>query len=210
MSSAFAPRPARRVVHLYTFLHAASHYSGTVIGDLGGNLRELRAEKRMSLRELAAATGLSPTLLSQVERGISEPSLKTLRALSTVFGDSVSSLFASPDPPLIHISRPGERSRISSPAGRIQYERLTPNNGQIEVLRGSLQPGDWSSDEPWAHEAVECVYVDRGRLVVEVDGQGFEVLAGESITFSSRQPHRYGNPGGEPTVFILSVSPPTP
>ncbi|WP_307866364.1 helix-turn-helix domain-containing protein [Leucobacter chromiisoli] len=181
-----------------------------MIGDVGGNLRELRAQSGMSLRELAAATGLSATLLSQVERGISEPSLKTLRALSSVFGDAVSSLFASPGPVPIHVSRPGERSRISSPAGRIQYERLTPNNGQIEVLRGSLQPGDWSSDEAWAHEAIECVYVDRGRLEVEVEGQRFEVRTGESITFSSRQPHRYGNTSEDVTTFLLSVSPPTP
>lgn len=181
-----------------------------MISNLGENLRELRAAKGLSLRDLAAETGLSATLLSQVERGLSEPSLKTLRALSSVFGTSASSLFASPGPVTLHHSRPGERSRISSPAGQIQYERLTPNNGQIEVLRGTLEPGNWSSKDAWSHEAIECVYVSEGSLIVEVDNQEFEVCAGESITFSSQLPHRYGNRGTEPSSFILSVSPPTP
>ena len=181
-----------------------------MISDIGENLRELRAQKGLSLRDLAAETGLSATLLSQLERGLSEPSLKTLRALSTVFGTESSALFASPSPSLLHISKPGERSRIISPAGLIQYERLTPNNGQLEVLRGSLEPGSWSSEEPWGHEAVECVYVDRGTLTVEVDGQLHTVHSGEAITLSSRQPHRYGNTGEAPVVFIVSATPPTP
>ncbi|WP_205881494.1 helix-turn-helix domain-containing protein [Leucobacter coleopterorum] len=69
-----------------------------MIGDVGSNLRELRTQKGMSLRQLSAATGLSPTLLSQVERGISEPTLKTLRALSGVLGEASSSLFATQNP----------------------------------------------------------------------------------------------------------------
>lgn len=181
-----------------------------MIGDVGSNLRELRTQKDMSLRQLSAATGLSPTLLSQVERGISEPTLKTLRALSGVLGEASSSLFATQNPLTLHISRPGERSRISSPVGRIQYERLTPGNGQFEVLRGTLEPGAWSSEEPWGHEAIECAYVDAGQLAVEVGNQSITVQAGESITFASQQPHRYGNPGETPTTFILTVSPPTP
>ncbi|MER2206746.1 MAG: helix-turn-helix transcriptional regulator, partial [Rhodococcus sp. (in: high G+C Gram-positive bacteria)] len=63
---------------------------------IGGKLRELRTEHGMTLRGLAAETGLSPTLLSQVERGVTEPSLKTLRALAPVFGQSISALFEDP------------------------------------------------------------------------------------------------------------------
>lgn len=164
----------------------------------------------MSLREIAAQTGLSATLISQVERGLREPSLKTLRALATVFGTEASALFAGPELTSVHLSKPGQRSRISSPIGAIQYERLTPSNGQIEVLRGTLRPGDWSSEEGWSHEAIECVYVTEGELTVEVGAEQFTVRAGESITFSSGSPHRYGNECADSAAFLLSVSPPTP
>src|SRR5690625_4827913 len=126
-----------------------------MVSEIGGNLRAMRLEEGLSLRQLSAKTGLSATLLSQVERGLTEPSLKTLRALSGVFGPSSSSLFSGPVPTKIFHSTTRERSRISSPVGKIQYERITPSNGQIEVLRGTLRPGDWSSDEAWAHEAIE-------------------------------------------------------
>lgn len=181
-----------------------------MISEIGKNLRDLRAQRKMSLRELASATGLSPTLLSQVERGISEPSLRTLRALSGVLGEASSSLFAAENPVLLHVSRIGERSRISSPVGSIQYERLTPGNGNFEVLLGTLAPTAWSSESPWAHKAIECVYVNSGSLTVEVGAKSFELSLGEAMTFASQQPHRYGNTGDTDTTFILTVSPPTP
>ena len=181
-----------------------------MINDVGANLKNLRTSEGLTLRELASRTGLSATLLSQLERGVTEPTLRTLRALSTVFGREASALFAGPISLPIHVSRPGERSKLISPAGQIQYERITPNNGQFEVLRGTLEPGDWSSEDAWAHEAIECVYVTGGTLTVEVDGKAHVIREEESITFSAALAHRYGNEGDTPTVFILSVSPPTP
>ncbi len=181
-----------------------------MVSEIGLNLRALRKEQGLSLRQLSARTGLSATLLSQVERGLSEPSLKTLRALSGVFGTNTSSLFSGPALKSVFYSKPGERSRISSPVGKIQYERITPSNGQIEVLRGTLRPGDWSNDDAWSHEAIECVYVLAGTLTVEVDGERYSVEAKESVTFSSQSPHRYGNMHDVHVEFLLSVSPPTP
>jgi transcriptional regulator with XRE-family HTH domain len=67
-------------------------------------------------------------MLSQVERGVTEPSLSTLRRLAGVFGESVASLFDS-SPPAVWISRPGARSTLAGPHGLIGYERLTPGNG---------------------------------------------------------------------------------
>jgi transcriptional regulator with XRE-family HTH domain len=177
---------------------------------IGGRLKELRTSRGMSLRALAAATGLSPTLLSQVERGVVEPSLSTLRRLASVFGESVAGLFDEPSTPPVWISRPGERSTLSAPRGRVGYERLAPGNGQLEVLRAVLKPGDVSSDEPYGHPSIECAYVLRGRLTVEVGLASYDVGAGEAITLNSRQPHRYRNASDEPVEILLSVTPPTP
>ncbi|KAB7591713.1 helix-turn-helix transcriptional regulator, partial [Verminephrobacter sp. Larva24] len=66
---------------------------------LGKRLHELRLTRGMSLRALAQAAGVSPTLLSQIERGVTEPSLSTLRALSAVFGESMAALFRDPAAP---------------------------------------------------------------------------------------------------------------
>jgi transcriptional regulator with XRE-family HTH domain len=182
-------------------------YAGRMVGI---KLKELRSSHGMSLRTLASETGLSPTMLSQIERGITEPSLRSLRLLANVFGQGISALFEEESVPAVHISRAGERSRITSPKGHIQYERLAPGNGQLEVLRGLLAPGETSSDEPWSHDALECVYVVHGTLTAVVGGAPYEVKAGDAITLDSRQPHRYCNNGTEFVEFILSVNPPTP
>lgn len=164
----------------------------------------------MSLRQLAALADVSPTLLSQIERSVTDPSLETMRRLAGVFGESVASLFSDTVAPSVWISRPGERSMLTAPKGRVSYERLTAGNGQLEVLRAVLQPGEISADEPRGHASTECVYVVSGELTAQIDGVEYPVVAGESISFDSRLPHRYRNSSSTQTEIILSVTPPNP
>jgi transcriptional regulator with XRE-family HTH domain len=177
---------------------------------IGDQLRDLRTRRGLSLRALAAEAEVSATLLSQIERGVTEPSLATLRRLAKVFGESMASLFEDRAAPSVWISRPGERSILRGPRGQIGYERLTPGNGQMEVLRGVLEPGEAISSEPWSHASLECAFVVAGVLTVELDGEPSIVRAGEAITFDSRLAHRYVNGAAERVEFLISVAPPTP
>lgn len=177
---------------------------------IGHRLRELRTSKELSLRQLAQETGLSATLLSQIERGVTEPSLKSLRLIAEVFGQSIAALFQEDSTPQIQLSRKGTRSRIISPQGSIQYEQIMRGHPDMAVLHGLLEPGASSSAEPWSHPAIECAYVTVGTLTVEVGSRLYTVPAGDAITLDSRQPHRYINESNSPTEFILSVTPPTP
>ncbi|MDM0003198.1 helix-turn-helix domain-containing protein [Variovorax sp. J22G73] len=177
---------------------------------IGERLKELRTARGLSLRDLAAQAGVSATLLSQIERSVTDPSLETMCRLAGVFGESVSSLFMAAAPPSVWISRPGKRSLLTAPKGQVGYERLTAGNGQLEVLRAVLQPGQVSADEPRGHESTECVYVVAGALVAQIAGVDYPVLAGESISFDSRLPHRYLNQSQAATEIILSVTPPNP
>ena len=177
---------------------------------IGPRLHELRTSRNLSLRELGAATGLSATLLSQIERWVTEPSLKSLRLLADYFGQSIATLFqdeASVE--VAQVTRPGQRSRLAV-EGDNGYERLTYGNGRLEVLLGSLQPGEASGEEPRSHDAVECAYVTAGELTVEVEDEVLVLAAGEAVTINSLRPHRYSNRGTAPAEFVLSVTPPTP
>lgn len=177
---------------------------------LGDRLRDLRQRNGLTLRQLAQQADVSPALLSQIENGSTDPSLATLRKLARVFDASIATLFADPDAPLVHVSRPSERSRLSAPRGEIAYDRLTPGRGDLEVLQADLAPGDASSPEPWAHPSTECAIVLTGTVVAEVDGERHELADGEAITFDSRLPHRYRNDSDEPARIIIAVTPPTP
>ncbi|HLT84311.1 MAG TPA: cupin domain-containing protein [Phototrophicaceae bacterium] len=177
---------------------------------LGDRLRLMRREHKLTLRQVADATGLSVALLSQIETGKTDPSVTTLRKLAQVFEEDMAALFRNPDAPAVHVSRPGERFRMVAPAGLITYERVTPGRGDFEVLRADLAPGDVSSEQLWAHASVECIYVLAGEVVVSIGTQDHVLGAGDAITFDSREPHRYRNDSDAPASFLLTVSPPTP
>jgi len=177
---------------------------------LGKRLNEMRMARGLSLRALAKETGLSPTLLSQIEREVTEPSLTTLRRLSGVFGESMSALFADPQAPSVWISRPGERTLLTGPKGGVSYERLTRGNGQMEVLRAVFEPGQFSSEGALHHPSLESVYVIRGNLVAVIGDVRYVVHAGESMTFDATAAHRYLNEGQDPVEIIMSITPPVP
>ncbi|MEQ1934366.1 MAG: cupin domain-containing protein [Fimbriimonadaceae bacterium] len=177
---------------------------------IGKRLRELRLQNGQSLRALAARVGVSATLISQIERDQTEPSLSTLRAFSRVFGESVASLFSEPNPPSVWVSRPGERMRLVNPKGGVTYEKLVRGNSQLEVLRAVFAPGQFSAEYPTSHASVECAYVVQGEITLEVAGTAYVIGQGESVTFEAAQPHRYVNLGSADTEVILSITPPIP
>ncbi|WP_432486733.1 cupin domain-containing protein [Kineococcus sp. SYSU DK018] len=177
---------------------------------LNERVRSLRKQRGMSLRQLAEATGLSAALLSQVERGTTDPSLSTVRKLASVLGADLPTLFAEDEPTDAHVSRPGERPLLSAGRGAVVYERLTPGRTDLEVLKGRLEPGQATSEEPWGHPSTECAVVLLGAVTAEVGGKRYELALGESITFDARRPHRYLNPSAEPAEYLMSCTPPNP
>jgi transcriptional regulator with XRE-family HTH domain len=177
---------------------------------LGDRLRELRLRHGMTLRELASAAEVSPALVSQLENGLTDPSLATLRRLASVFHEEMATLFAEPNAPTVHLSRPGDRMYLTAPSGQISYERLTPGRGDLEVLRAELQPGDVSAPTRRGHESTECVVVLDGTVVIEVGEGRHALVAGEALTFDSRLAHRYVNESERPAVMLLAITPPVP
>lgn len=173
-------------------------------------IRKLRLERGMTIAELAETAEVSTALISQVERGVTDPSLATLRQIAKVLAVPLFDLF-DPDPQgsSVTVIKRGEESTITSPNGDASYARKSVPHGQVEVLRGELRPGGVSHAEPWSHPAEECVVVVSGSLLVEVDGEGHRLAEGDSCYFNSRLPHRLVNDGEAPTVFLVAVTPPS-
>ena len=177
---------------------------------LGERIRSLRTDRALTVRQLAAGAAVSPALISQVERGINDPSLDTLRRIAEVLQVPLFDLFQAPSSGRgVEVVRAGERMEVGSPRGDLRYTRISAGFGNVEVLEGVLEPGGASSEEPWSHPAEECALVTEGRLVVEVHGQRHLLAAGDSVSFDSRLPHRYLNEEAARAVFVLSVTPPS-
>ncbi|MQA03306.1 MAG: cupin domain-containing protein [Streptosporangiales bacterium] len=172
-------------------------------------VRAVRTERGMTLTELAKRTGLSPGLISQVERGHTNPSLETLRRVAEALEVPIFSLFDQEAVDSAAVVTRERRMLVRSPHGGITYTRVSPGVGRLEVLEGTLEPGGVSAPEPWSHPSEECVVVLRGELVVEVDGKEHPLAVGDSCYFDSRRPHRYCNRSTERATFLVTVTPPS-
>ncbi len=173
-------------------------------------IRKLRTAQGMTISQLAEAADVSRALISQVERGLTDPSLATLRQIARVLSVPLFDLFEQPQElaPVVVVRR-GEETTIASPTGDALYARKSAPHGQVEVLRGELRPGGVSHTEPWTHPAEECVVVVRGALAVEVDGVVHRLQDGDSCYFDSRLPHRLVNETEHTTEFLVAVTPPS-
>lgn len=175
---------------------------------MGERIRALRTARAMTATDLAKAASVTPGLISQVERGITDPSLETLRRIARVLDTPVFNLFQDTDLNRVAVVRRDRRTALRSPHGEITYQRVSAGAGKIEVLEGVLEAGTVSSETGWSHPSDECVLVLAGALVVEVDGERYDLDHGDSASFDSLLPHRYLNETDEPTRFLLSVAPP--
>ena len=183
--------------------------------ELGARIRAERERAGVSVRGLARSIGVSPSLLSQVERGLAQPSVGTLWAIVRELGLSLDSLFAgeggddgrdAPD-----VQRAGDRSAIDL-AGGVRWERLTAGpDADVDFAHVTYEPGGDSGAVPLAsHAGREYGYVLEGRLRIQVGDEQIELGPGDAIRFGSRAPHRLWVEGDEPvrTVwFNLSAAP---
>lgn len=177
---------------------------------LARDIRALRKARAMTLAESALRLGRSVGWLSQVERGLSAPSLGDLGAIAGLFGVPVS-LFFSHDVPRDEergvVVRAGSRRSLGTSESGLVEELLSPDlGGSFEMLRSVFAPGSElavSASRP----TEEAGYVAGGTLELEIDGVWHRLAEGDSFRFAGK-PFRWRNPGSEPAVVIWVVSPP--
>jgi transcriptional regulator with XRE-family HTH domain len=191
---------------------------------LGPRLRLVRGSRQLSVRALARRVGCSASLISQIERGVSVPSVGVLYSLATELGSSLDYLLfgsgagpdgvpaaappavaagAGPDPaaaPSPAIVQRGCDRRIIDLASGVRWERLTPQSeAMTDFLEVIYSPGGHSTDErrPLRHDGREYGLVISGTLTANVGFESYELGPGDSIAFDSSAPHEYLNKTGE-------------
>lgn len=178
----------------------------TVVGAL---VLQLRREAGYSIGSLAAAAGLSPGLLSQIERGQGNPSLTTLIKLSQALKVPIGRFFDTKDQGGALVRR-ADRRRLEVAEDNLIYELLTPHmSGQLGMLRAQIAAGWDNEDAPFVHPGEECVTIVQGRLHVCVNGVVYDLEEGDSLTYDSSLPHWYRNPTSENAVLIGAMTPPS-
>ena len=182
--------------------------------DIGEQLRARRHARGLSLRELADRLGVSPSLISQIERGRANPSVSTLYAMVAELDVSLDELlFSERRLPASSTSGPGpiqrgnERQSIRLASG-VLWERLTTvSEPGVEFLHVIYEVGGASSpaDAFQRHAGHEWGYVLSGALEVTIGFREYVLEPGDAISLDSTTPHRLANAGDVPVHAIWFV-----
>ena len=182
---------------------------------IGEHLRARRQERGLSLRDLADRLGVSPSLISQIERGRANPSVSTLYAMvgeldisldELLFNDRRASDRAE-ERARGPVQRAASRKRIRLASG-VTWERLTTRSEpNVEFLFVTYDVGGASSpaDTHQRHAGHEWGYVISGTLKVTIGFDEYVLKPGDSVSIDSTTPHRLANAGDEPVHAVWFV-----
>ncbi len=179
---------------------------------IGPKIRRLRLRKKLGLVQLGEHTGLSPALLSKIERGRLFPTLPTLLRIALVFSVGLEHFFqADRERPDAAVVRKAERIRLPDRPGRAApayyFESLDypVSERKLNGYYVEVEAEDEAS-EPHEHAGAEIIYVLRGELVLNLAGEDFALRAGDSMYFDSAHPHSYRRNGASPCAAIVVVT----
>jgi transcriptional regulator with XRE-family HTH domain len=179
---------------------------------IGPKIRRLRLRKKLGLVQLGEHTGLSPALLSKIERGHLFPTLPTLLRIALVFSVGLDHFFKEDsERPIVAVVRKADRIRLPDKAGRISptyyFESLDypVSDRKLDGYYVEIE-AEGEPSEPHEHPGAEIIYVLRGELVVNLEGEDFTLGEGDSMYFDCTHPHSYCRKGTSPCAAIVVMT----
>lgn len=189
--------------------------------ELGEKIRAIRTDRGLTIKEVAAGSGVSKSLISQVERGRASPSLNTLRRVAEYLGVPLALLFTNHDDVADQDSDVLGRQLVVRAADRprlyvdpdVDYELLTPDSDRsVEFLACSLEPGVSIPREPGLlvrHHGEENVLCLENSVEFVIEGRRYKLEAGDSISFEGMSGHRVENNSSDLAArFVAVICPP--
>lgn len=178
-------------------------------------LKQIRKSKGYTLAELSTMIGCTSSHLSQLERGIKQPSLEMLRRICDCLDVSIYELLSGNDH--VEINAPGcrysvirhnKRKKFMMPEIMVEYEFVTPyavdgsDNTRIVGMCTTLKPGRYSCEKPVALDFDFSSFVIQGEATVIVGDDSFLVEKGDSIYVYAGAYHNFYNSGDTELVMI--------
>lgn len=179
---------------------------------IGPKLRRLRLKKSMGLKQLAEQTGLSPALLSKIERGQMFPTLPTLLRVALAFGVGLEFFFDTADKgPLLHVVRKQDRVRLAdnanskTPAYFFESLDFPLTNRKTETYLAEF-PQTGEASRPHHHPGVELIYVIKGQIRIDFDDASIVLSESDAASFDGTAEHSYCREGSAPATALVTIS----
>jgi transcriptional regulator with XRE-family HTH domain len=176
--------------------------------ELGKRIREERLRQSKTLKDVEGRSGVSATHISQIERGITWPTVNALHKVATALKKNTSFFLEEVELPEISVTE-GRDPVILSERPRVSMRPLTNGipGGKIHLYSLTAEPGGGISGfvPDHVHEGDECGWVLSGRIQVKIGDEVFDLKKGDSIHFSGARPHGIRNVGDEPSESIWAA-----
>jgi len=171
---------------------------------LGARLRQLRRERACTLQEVSDGSGLTPSFLSRLERGIVNISVGNLRKVASFFGVPITYFFTEELLPHGLVVRAGERAVRPAAHGNLSRSSLLPEEaGHLSAEVISIPPGT-TGDEPLTAVDRALFYVLEGELICTIAGQTHRLREGDVLYQRRPAPLRWANEGPGGTVVLAT------
>lgn len=178
---------------------------------VGAKLKDLRRRRSLSVRELAARSGLSHSAISQIERDVVSPSVDTLGAILDALGTTLVGFFTDMggqqfQSPFYEANELVEIGNVATVSYRVVG--INQPDRQLLLLHERYVVGAHSGPA-FSHAAQEAGLVTRGAIELNVNGQTRVLTQGDGYYFDSRLPHTFRNVSEEASEVVSAVTPPT-
>jgi len=178
--------------------------------ELGSALKQARLACDYSLSQVAAATGISKSLLSLIENNKSDITLQRLTILAEHYGTHVADLLPAKTPPNPVVTRRDERRVLHSEKEAFDLHLLAPDTNRKMMPVVAVFAAGGGSAEYWSHEGEEFMVVLEGRILLEIEGSTPVVLdQGDSAYYEATRRHRWTNIGDRLARVLSVATPPT-
>ncbi|MCW2764249.1 MAG: Transcriptional regulator, family [Nocardioides sp.] len=183
-------------------------FPADLVGQVGQVISRERAIRGFTIAELAGRAGMSAGLLSQLERGIGNPSIDTAAKIAGALNVPIGTFFvgARQADGVVH---PGTRKRLMLGDQDLVYELLVPDlRGALSMLHIELPAGFTNESAPFTHAGEEAMILLQGKVTVHVGPDRMDLEPQDSLRFASSIPHWY-QVGDDPAIVISAMTPPS-
>lgn len=180
----------------------------TISQALAGKINNYRKISKLSLDELSRRAGISKGMLVEIEKGSANPSIGILCKLSAALGLSVADLVNVSSEPAVHlVDAPEIPTLWHGPlGGTARLLAGTTGPDMIELWQWEMAPGERFDSDGHTTGTVELFHVEQGILTIGIDGEQWQVKAGQSLVARTDVPHHYANSAETPLRFTMTVA----